>query len=127
MDQESLGRKFEKVGFGFLRWGLVVAVGWIAAMKGTEYEAIGIQPLIAHSPLLNWMYSVWSVHHATEVIGSLEGVIIILIALRRWSPRVCRGQRRGRINVSYDAFIHVLNARLGADPGRLSRALGRRG
>jgi uncharacterized membrane protein YkgB len=89
MDQESLGRKFEKVGFGFLRWGLVVAVGWIAAMKVTEYEAIGIQPLIAHSPLLNWMYNVWSVHHATEVIGSLEGVIIILIALRRWSPRAC--------------------------------------
>jgi reactive chlorine resistance protein C len=89
MDQELLGQKIEKIGFGFLRWGLVVAIGWIAAMKVTEYEAQGIQPLIAHSPLINWMYSVWSVHHATEVIGSIEGIIVVLIALRRWSPRAC--------------------------------------
>jgi len=36
---------------------LVVAIGWIASMKGTEYEAKGIQPLIEYSPLISWGYS----------------------------------------------------------------------
>lgn len=89
VDNASLGKRIEGVGFGFMRWGLVVAIGWIAAMKVTEYEAVGIQPLIAHSPLMSWMYYVWSVHHATEIVGAIEGVIVVLIALRKWSPRAC--------------------------------------
>ena len=39
--------KIERLGSIFLRYGLVVSIGWIAAMKVTEYEAKGIQPLIA--------------------------------------------------------------------------------
>src|SRR6201993_1643737 len=78
--------KIERLGAIFLRYGLVVAIGWIAAMKVTEYEAKGIQPLITHSPLLSWGYKVWSVHHFTMIIGALEMSIAILIALRRWLP-----------------------------------------
>jgi uncharacterized membrane protein YkgB len=66
---------------------LVIAIGWIAAMKVTEYEAKGIEPLIAHSPLLSWGYSIWTVHHFTEIIGAVEMTIAILIALRRWFPK----------------------------------------
>ena len=77
----------ERLGHMFLRYGLVIAIGWIAAMKVTEYEAKGIQPLIAHSPLLSWGYSVWSVHHFTMVIGAVELTIALLIALRHWFPR----------------------------------------
>jgi uncharacterized membrane protein YkgB len=78
--------KIERLGGIFLRYGLVVAIGWIAAMKVTEYEAKGIQPLIAHSPFLSWGYSVWSVHHFTMIIGAIEVSIATLIALRRWFP-----------------------------------------
>ena len=46
--------RIDPIGHAFLRYGLVVAIGWIAAMKVTEYEAKGIQPLIAHSPFLSW-------------------------------------------------------------------------
>jgi uncharacterized membrane protein YkgB len=53
--------QIERLGFFFLRFGLVIAIGWIAAMKVTEYEAKGIEPLIAHSPLLSWGYSIWTV------------------------------------------------------------------
>jgi uncharacterized membrane protein YkgB len=77
----------ERLGFAFLRYGLVVAIGWIAAMKVTEYEAKGIQPLIAHSPLLSWGYSVWTVYHFTMIIGAVELIIATLIALRRWYPK----------------------------------------
>jgi uncharacterized membrane protein YkgB len=78
--------KVEGVGRAFLRYGLVVAIGWIAAMKVTEYEAKVIQPLIANSPFLSWGYRVWSVHHFTMIIGAIELSIAMLIALRRWFP-----------------------------------------
>ena len=78
--------RIEWLGGGFLRYGLTVAIGWIAAMKATDYEAKGIEPLIAHSPLLHWGYSVWTVDHFTMIIGAIEMTIAILIALRRWFP-----------------------------------------
>ena len=70
-----------------LRYGLVVAIGWIGVMKATHYEAVGIQPLIAHSPLLSWGYSVWSVDHFTMIIGATELIIVALLAVRPWFPR----------------------------------------
>src|ERR1700758_1047884 len=79
--------RIDPIGHAFLRYGLVVAIGWIAAMKVTEYEAKGIQPLIMHSPFLSWGYSVWSVHHFTMIIGAIEMTIATLIALRRWFPK----------------------------------------
>jgi uncharacterized membrane protein YkgB len=79
--------RIELIASILLRYGLVVAIGWIAAMKGTEYEAKGIQPLIAHSPLLSWGYSIWTVHHFTMIIGATELVIVALLAIRPWFPR----------------------------------------
>ncbi|MGC2656420.1 MAG: DUF417 family protein [Bryobacteraceae bacterium] len=75
------------LGFALLRYGLVVAIGWIAAMKATEYEAKGIQPLIAHSPFLSWGYRIWTVRQFTAIIGAIELLIATLIALRHWSAK----------------------------------------
>jgi uncharacterized membrane protein YkgB len=71
----------------FLRYGLVVTVGWIGAMKATHYEAVGIQPLIAHSPFLNWANSIWCVDRFTMIIGATELIIVVLLAVRPWFPR----------------------------------------
>src|SRR3954469_9138146 len=49
---EQIGAKLTGLGNGVLRYGLAVVVGWIGMMKFTAYEANGIQPLVAHSPLL---------------------------------------------------------------------------
>jgi uncharacterized membrane protein YkgB len=87
--EEIRSRRIQALAFLLLRYGLVLAIGWIAAMKATEYEAKGIQPLIAHSPFLSWGYSVWTVRQFTEVIGIVELTIAILIALRYWSPKAC--------------------------------------
>ena len=35
------------------RYGLVVVIAWIGALKYTPYEAAAIQPLIAHSPIFS--------------------------------------------------------------------------
>jgi len=50
------GLRVQAVGSLVLRYGLVLVIGWIGLMKFTEYEAKGIQPLVAHSPLMSWMY-----------------------------------------------------------------------
>ena len=45
------------VGRYLVRYALVVVIAWIGALKYTGYEAVGIQPLIAHSPIISWMYT----------------------------------------------------------------------
>jgi hypothetical protein len=50
------GMAIAVLGSRVLRYGLVLVVGWIGLMKFTGYEANGIQPLVAHSPLMGWMY-----------------------------------------------------------------------
>ena len=79
--------QIERTAVIFLRYGLVVAIGWIAAMKATDYEAKGIQPLIAHSPLISWGYSIWTVDHFTMIIGAVELIIVGLVAIRPWFPK----------------------------------------
>jgi uncharacterized membrane protein YkgB len=83
----SIGLRIQGVGFLLLRYGLVLVIAWIAAMKSTEYEAKGIEPLIAHSPFLSWGYSIFTVRQFTAGIGTVELIIATLIALRHWSPR----------------------------------------
>lgn len=83
----ATSQKLQVIGTYLLRYGLVLVIAWIAAMKATEYEAKGIQPLIANSPLMSWGYSVWSVRQFTAIIGSVEMVIAILIAVRHWSAK----------------------------------------
>lgn len=85
----AASQKLQVIGTNLLRYGLVLVIAWIAAMKATEYEAKGIQPLIANSPLMSWGYSVWTVRQFTAIIGSVEMVIAILIVLRHWSAKAC--------------------------------------
>lgn len=88
VSRETAGA-IQRIAHNVLRYGLVIVIGWIAAMKATHYEAVGIQPLIAKSPLMSWMYTVGSVNHVAITIGSVEMIIAILIALRHWFPRAC--------------------------------------
>ncbi len=81
--------KAHTLGVLILRYGLVLVIAWIAAMKATDYEAKGIQPLVVHSLLLSWGYKIWTVRHFAMLIGTAELLIAILIALRRWSPKAC--------------------------------------
>ena len=53
--------QFEAIGDLLIRYGLVLVIGWIGAMKFTSYEAHGIEPMVAHSPVMGWMYKFLSV------------------------------------------------------------------
>lgn len=87
--KEETMSKIQDIGFLLLRYGLVLVIVWIGAMKATEYEARNIARLIAHSPLLSWGYSIWTVRQFSVVIGAAELIIATLIALRHWSPIAC--------------------------------------
>ena len=71
-----------------VRYGLVVVIAWIGALKYTSYEATAIQPLIAHSPLLSWLYNIFSVRALAAVLGTAEIIAALLIALRPVWPRL---------------------------------------
>ena len=53
--------RLDRFGFGMLRLGLIVVLCWIGGLKATNYEAEGIVPFVANSPLMNFFY-----HHPAE-------------------------------------------------------------
>ncbi|MEW6143428.1 MAG: DUF417 family protein [Thermodesulfobacteriota bacterium] len=72
-----------------LRYSVVLILIWIGAMKFTAYEAETIQPLIASNPVMSWMYGILSVRTVSNLLGTFEIVIALMIAMRPVSPRIC--------------------------------------
>jgi reactive chlorine resistance protein C len=48
--------ELDRVGFAMLRLGLVVVLCWIGGLKAANYEAEGIVPFVANSPLMSFFY-----------------------------------------------------------------------
>lgn len=78
----------ERAGLVVLRYGLVFLLLLFGALKFTAMEAEGIRPLLANSPLMSWMYSVFSVRTASALLGVFELSVGLAIATRRFLPRV---------------------------------------
>jgi len=76
-----------RVGAFVLRYSLVFFLLFFGALKWTAAEANGIQQMVSHSPFFFWLYPAVGVQRGSEVIGVIELVIGILIAVRRWAPR----------------------------------------
>ncbi|HJP92181.1 MAG TPA: DUF417 family protein [Pyrinomonadaceae bacterium] len=79
---------FEKLGEFLIRYGLVLVLGWIGAMKFTAYEAAGIKNLIETSPLMGWMYRLFSLQATSNIIGVTELTAALLIAIRPLSAKL---------------------------------------
>jgi len=86
-EQRAMSSQVEAVGRELARYGLVVVVGWIGLMKFTAYEAEGIRPFVAHSPLMSWIYGPLSVRGFSVGLGVVEVAIALLIAARPFAPR----------------------------------------
>lgn len=71
-----------------LRYGLVLVIAWIGLMKFTAYEAAGIQPLVANSPLMSWVYAIFSERAFSALLGVVEVAVAAMIALRPVSAKV---------------------------------------
>ncbi|MFL6546943.1 MAG: DUF417 family protein [Candidatus Udaeobacter sp.] len=57
-----------------VRYGLVLILLWIGAMKFTGYEAMGIEPLAASSPRMSWLYKVLSLRAVSNMLGFARGL-----------------------------------------------------
>jgi hypothetical protein len=64
-----------------------LVMAWIGLMKFTMYEAEGIHPFVANSPLMSWLYGPMSVRGFSAMLGVVEVAIANLIAARPFSPR----------------------------------------
>jgi uncharacterized membrane protein YkgB len=51
-----LAARLDRFGMGLLRFGLVLVLLWIGGLKFAKYEADGIVPLVANSPLMSFFY-----------------------------------------------------------------------
>ena len=86
--QSDLGSKLEGVGVAVLRYGLVAILLWVGLLKFTAYEAEGIKPLVANSPLMAWALHALGLKTLSAVIGITEIVLGVMIALRSFAPKV---------------------------------------
>jgi uncharacterized membrane protein YkgB len=103
----------DRLGIVVTRIGLVVVLVWIGSLKMFDYEAEGIVPLVANSPLMNFFYHQpaaeyrqhmnregelvpanreWHEHNGTYRFAHGLGAVIvaygIMIALHSWLPGV---------------------------------------
>src|SRR5918996_4384114 len=78
----AMSDRLQTIGKHVTRYGLVVVLLWIGGMKFTAYEAEGIKPLVANSPLMGWVYGVMSVTAFSALLGVIEIALGVLIALR---------------------------------------------
>ena len=78
----------ERAGTLVLRYSLVLILLWFGIFKFTPTEAAGIQPLFAHSPLFSWLYDVLSVRAVSNLVGTVEILAALLIAVRPLAPRL---------------------------------------
>ena len=83
-----LDDRLVRLGGVLARFGLVIVLGWIGLLKFTSFEAHGIQPLVANSPFMSWVYDVFSVTAFSSLLGVVELVTAGLIAVKPWWPRV---------------------------------------
>ncbi len=86
--REQSRTMLENVGIHVSRYGLVATLLLIGVLKFTTGEAQGIQPLVASSPLMFWLYKVFSLQAVSNLIGMIEIAAAVLIALRPFSARL---------------------------------------
>ena len=84
----TLGTKTMGLGIYGAYLALAIIYFWFGGMKFTHYEAEGLVPLVSNSPLLGWVYSIFSVDMFSSLLGILEISIGTLIAGLMLSPKL---------------------------------------
>jgi reactive chlorine resistance protein C len=70
------------------RYGLVVVIGWIGALKFMDFEAHQIAPLVANSPFMGWLYDLMSEKTFSNLLGVVEVSAAILLAVKPLAPKL---------------------------------------
>lgn len=109
----QLAARADRLGFTLLRAGLVIVLVWIGGLKVAPYEADGIVPFVANSPVMSFFYAydapdyrqhvnregelvpenrAWHEANGTYTFSYLLGSVIVLfgllIAAHWWKPSI---------------------------------------
>ncbi|WP_448552440.1 DUF417 family protein [Thalassotalea montiporae] len=96
---------------------VVLVLLWIGGMKFTELEAKGIEPLVASSPLMSWMYQVWSVQTTSNIIGvyDLIALAALLLSLRIHALFIPAVLMSGAVMLTTQSFLFTWPDALSAE------------
>jgi uncharacterized membrane protein YkgB len=86
--EQQTARFTGAAGLVLLRYGLVFFLLLYGSFKFFAFEATGIEPLVSNSPFLGWLYPLLGFRGTSALIGVIEVITALLIASRRWFPRV---------------------------------------
>ena len=53
----SFAARAQAAGIHLARWGIVIVLLWIGGLKAFRYEAVGIVPFVANSPVMDFFYT----------------------------------------------------------------------
>ncbi|MBA3800414.1 MAG: DUF417 family protein, partial [Geodermatophilaceae bacterium] len=81
-EPKSTGSAIAAGGNYFVLYALALILIWVGGLKFAAYEAQAIQPLVAESPLLSWLYDIFDVRTFARILGIAEILAGIAIALR---------------------------------------------
>ena len=86
--EDRLVSLLQAVSTHLTRYSLVLVFVWIGGMKFTNYEAEGIRPFVENSPLMSWLYQIFSVTQFSAILGVVEIAVGLMIATRPVWPRL---------------------------------------
>jgi uncharacterized membrane protein YkgB len=72
---------FQSLGYTVSVIGLAMLLLWIGIFKFTPTEAKAIEPLVANSFLMSWLYKISSVQGVSILIGTVEIIIALCLLL----------------------------------------------
>ncbi len=80
--------RIETIAGALGRFGLVVVIGWIGALKFMNFEAHQIQPLVSNSPFMGWLYQYLPVYGFSALLGAFEVSAALLLAIKPLAPKL---------------------------------------
>jgi reactive chlorine resistance protein C len=89
----------DRIGMGLMRFALVLVLVWIGGLKFAKYEADGIVPLVANSPMMSFFYH----HPAPEYRTHMNKEGELNVAHRQWN------ESNGTYPVSYALGIVIVS------------------
>ena len=81
-------RRLETLGVIVTRYSLVLIFLAFGLYKFTPQEAQSIEPLVAHSVGLFWLYRLFDVRVTSDIIGMVEVMLALLMAARPINARL---------------------------------------
>jgi reactive chlorine resistance protein C len=78
----------QKIGYAVSVLGVALVLIWIGIFKFTPTEAKAIRPMVENSPLISWLYLIFSELTVSKLIGVIEIIIGVGLVVSLRLPQV---------------------------------------